>query len=196
MSERLHAVGLASASPRRLQLLQSLGLQVTVLSSAYAERSELALAGDPRALVRARAEAKAASAHDGGPPVVVAADTVVCVDGQVLGKPTDASEARSMLRLLSGREHVVHTGFAVFDRSRGRRIVGVESAAVTFLPLDDLRIDAYIATGEPLDKAGAYGIQGLGALLVASVAGDFYTVMGLPLSRIDRAFADLGYHLL
>ena len=89
-----------------------------------------------------------------------------------------------------------HTGFAVVDRQTGNRESGVESAHVTFLPMSDDEIARYVATGEPLDKAGAYGIQGHGALFVASIMGDFYTVMGLPLARLGRAFSSLGYELL
>jgi septum formation protein len=197
MSERIQAVALASASPRRLELLQSLGLQVTVVRSAYSEEErEHGAAVDPAELVQAHAAGKADLAEQAGPALLVAADTVVTIGDAVLGKPKDEGQARAMLRRLSGSRHTVYTGFAVVDRMSGKRALGVESTAVQFVPLQDDEIERYVQSGEPMDKAGAYGIQGRGALLVASIAGDFYTVMGLPLARIARAFATLGYGLL
>jgi nucleoside triphosphate pyrophosphatase len=177
-------------------LLESLGLEVVVVPSAYREEENAHAAGDPRELVLAHALGKARMAATGGPPMLVAADTEVIIDGAVLGKPRDAADARAMLARLAGRTHTVHTGFALEDRDSGRTVSGVETAQVTFLPLTPEQIASYVATGEPLDKAGAYGIQGRGALLVASIAGDFYAVMGLPLARLGRAFASLGYELL
>ena len=188
------SVALASRSPRRRQLLKSLGLHVVEVASSYDENAHAY--SDPREMVLEHARGKAALAAPNGPPLLVAADTDVVIDGAVLGKPRDATDAAAMLRLLSGRTHVVHTGFALLDRARGVSCDGVESARVTFLELDGDHIARYVASGEPLDKAGAYGIQGRGALLVASIDGDFYTVMGLPLARLGRAFASLGYDLL
>ncbi len=196
MTDRLTAVTLASASPRRLDLLRGLGLDVTVVRSAYVEDNTLASGADPAALALTHAEGKAAAAERRGPPVVIAADTIVVIDGAVLGKPRDAGDARRMLALLSGREHRVHTGFAVTDRARMRSISGVETTCVRFLPLSDDRIDRYVSGAEPMDKAGAYGIQGQGALNVASVNGDFYAVMGLPLARLGLALAELGYEIV
>jgi septum formation protein len=195
VSERLRAVTLASASPRRLELLRGLGLEVTVVRSTYEEDNTLAPGGDPAALAQFHAEGKAAAAQAHGPPLLVAADTIVDVDGIVFGKPRDAGDARRMLALLSGRQHRVHTGFAVIDRARSRRISGVESTLVRFLPISAARIASYVDGGEPMDKAGAYGIQGQGALNVASVNGDFYAVMGLPLARLGLVFADLGFEV-
>ena len=195
MSERLTAVTLASASPRRLELLRGLGLAVTVVRSSYEEDNSLAPGMTPAALAQFHAEGKAAAAESHGPPLLVAADTIVDVDGVVLGKPRDAADARRMLALLSGREHRVHTGFAVIDRARMRRSSGVESTSVRFLPLSAARIGSYVDSGEPMDKAGAYSIQGQGALNVASVNGDFYAVMGLPLARLSLVFADLGFEV-
>jgi nucleoside triphosphate pyrophosphatase len=195
VSERLKAVTLASASPRRLELLRGLGLAVTVVRSSYEEDNALAPGVAPAALAQFHAEGKAAAAESQGPPVLVAADTIVDVDGVVLGKPRDVEDARRMLALLSGREHLVHTGFTVIDRARMRQISGVESTLVRFLPLSAARIGSYVESGEPMDKAGAYGIQGQGALNVASVNGDFYAVMGLPLARLGLVFADLGFEV-
>jgi nucleoside triphosphate pyrophosphatase len=190
------SVALASRSPRRRQLLESLGLAVTVVASGYEEREHDERYRDPADLVLAHAIGKAERAEAAGPPLLVAADTIVVLDGDMLGKPADAAEAARMLERLSGRSHDVHTGFVVTDRGRGHSVSGVESARVTFLPLDRQQIERYVASREPLDKAGAYGIQGRGALLVASIDGDFYTVMGLPLARLGRAFSSLGYELL
>lgn len=194
-ARRLSAVTLASISPRRRSLLESLGLEVVVVESSYDERDHDDPRADPRHLVLNHALGKAAHAGRSGPDVLVAADTAVVIDDVTLGKPRNEAEATAMLTRLSGREHIVHTGFAVVDRSAGETISGVESTRVTFLPLTAEHIARYVATGEPLDKAGAYGIQGRGALLVASITGDFYTVMGLPLARLGRAFASLGYEL-
>ena len=177
-------------------MLRSVGLDVTVLRSDYDEDNRLMPDGDPRELALRHALGKADAAHDGGPPILVAADTIVVVDGAVLGKPRDEADARRMLALLSGREHDVHTAFVVADRLAGAREEGVESARVRFAAIDEARIARYVATGEPMDKAGAYGIQDKGALNVVSVDGDFYTVMGLPLARLDQAFAALGYEVL
>lgn len=190
----LTAVALASQSPRRLALLQSLDLDVVVVHSRYTEHDD-GTAGDCAALASRHALGKADAADAGGPPMLVAADTIVDVDGAAFGKPRDDVDAKRMLRTLSDRWHTVHTAFAVVDRSSGKREHGVESSRVRFSRLDDAAIDRYVATGEPRDKAGAYGIQGRGALLVERVDGDFYTVMGLPLSRLAIAFRQLGYEV-
>lgn len=195
-TSRLQSVALASVSPRRRFLLETLGLDVVTVVSSYDERSHAGKHRDPAELVQAHAIGKADAAARHGPRVLVAADTAVVIDCETLGKPHDVGEARAMLTRLAGRTHTVHTGFAVVDRQTGRRESGVESALVTFLPMNDDEIARYVATGEPLDKAGAYGIQGHGALFVASITGDFYTVMGLPLARLGRAFSSLGFELL
>jgi septum formation protein len=195
MSEALKAVALASRSPRRKQLLESLGLAVELVRSAYDEAAG-PNTGDPSAIALAHARSKAEMAEQGGPPVLVAADTIVALDGELLGKPRDPLEARAMLRRLSGREHRVFTGFVVLDRASGQSRSGVESTLVRFMPLESAEIDAYVATGDPLDKAGAYGIQGRGGLLVASITGDFYTVMGLPLARVGASLRELGHRVL
>jgi septum formation protein len=132
--------------------------------------------------------------------IIVAADTVVVLDGEVLEKPLDEADARAMLTRLAGREHVVHTGAAVQSPdgvapARGGRAVvsGVESTGVRFRPLAPAAIEAYVATGEPLDKAGAYGIQGYGAALVESVHGCYFNVMGFPVTRVLSLLDDLGW---
>jgi len=186
------ALVLASASPRRRELLASLGINVEVVSSSYNEMNMPEL--PPLELARTHARGKLAGAH--GPAcgaVVVAADTVVDVDGVSLGKPRDASDAIRMLGALSGRTHVVHTAFAV---TLGTDVIErTASTEVRFWPLSQQEIAEYVATGDSMDKAGAYGIQGRGATLVERIDGDFYTVMGFPLGLFVRTLREHGVSL-
>jgi len=138
-------------------------------------------------LARAKAEVVAARRPDS---IVIAADTIVVVDGEILGKPQDAADAAAMLRRLSGREHLVHTAIAVTYRNDTAS--AVETTRVWFRPLTDEQITAYVATGEPRDKAGAYGIQGYGAVLVERIDGDYFTVMGLGLGRMVALLGAVG----
>jgi septum formation protein len=186
-------VVLASQSPRRRDLLSLIGITHSVRP---ADIDETIHAGEaPLACVRRLAETKAdrvayieSSAAES--TVVIAADTIVVIDDHVLNKPIDVADARRMLCMLQGRVHEVHTGVCVV-RGR-RRATGVESVQVRFRALSDADIDRYIATGEPMDKAGAYGIQGYGATIVEGVDGDFFSVMGLPLVRLIRLLRDVG----
>jgi septum formation protein len=187
----LRGIVLASASPRRLELLRSLGLEVNVVVSDYDEPELPGLAPIEVARRHAREKLERTPFSDA---VAVASDTVVDVDGVALGKPRDAAEASSMLRRLSGREHLVHTAFALAIPGRDP-IEEVSTTRVRFYALDDATIREYVATGEPLDKAGAYGIQGRAAELVESIDGDFYTVMGFPLARFVRALRRSGFTL-
>ncbi len=189
---------LASASPRRLELLTSLGLHVEVRPSGYHEPDDPS--ATPLELAIAHARNKLLHVSPVGAAredawVVVAADTVVDLDGKALNKPAGTVEAASMLRSLSGREHQVHTAFAL--RAPGMDDVVEEHATtrVRFYPLSETEIAEYVATGEPMDKAGAYGIQGRAAALVESIDGDFYTVMGFPLARFVRTLRALGFSL-
>jgi septum formation protein len=187
---------LASASPRRLELLRSLGLEVEAVPSGYGEPALPGL--DPERLAEVHAREKLAAvlaSRSDDAAVVVAADTVVDVDGVALGKPQDAADAARMLRLLAGREHRVHTAFALRVPGRAAPIEERATTRVRFYPLDAAEIEAYVASGEPLDKAGAYGIQGRAAVLVESVDGDFYTVMGFPLALFVRTLRRLGFSL-
>lgn len=185
---------LASRSPRRKRLLEQLGLSFTVDASPEPEPTLEGLT--PTELVQALAVHKAAPITDVyADALVLAADTVVELDGEVLHKPSDAAEARATLRRLSGQTHTVHTGFALEHNESSRQAIGAESARVTFGALTDDEIAAYVKTGAPLDKAGSYGIQDLGALFVERIEGDYYTIVGLPLRRLYRClqerFADL-----
>jgi septum formation protein len=180
-------VVLASASPRRRELLRLVGIPHDV---EPADIDESYLVGeDPRSHAERLARAKA-SAIDAADAVIIGSDTIVVVDGGVLGKPRDRRHAAEMLERLSGRSHVVMTGVAV--RWQGRIASAVEETGVTFRTLSADEIGHYIDTGEPMDKAGAYGIQGFGATIVESVNGDYFAVMGLPLNRLVRLMRELG----
>jgi septum formation protein len=192
MTKPLTRVALASRSPRRKFLLESVGLDVEVVATSYDEDARTGVS-NPAETVLQHALGKARCAAQTGPSILIAADTLVAVDNEVLGKPRDADHAGAMLRKLAGRRHHVFTGFVVADRESGEQRSGVESTIVRFLPLSEAEINAYVSTGEPLDKAGAYGILGRGALLVESVSGDFYTVVGLPLARVGASLRELGY---
>lgn len=188
---------LASASPRRQELLARLGLPFEV---RVADLDETPLPHeDPRAYVARLAAAKAEVVADAAPEahvVVIGADTAVVVDGQLLGKPVDDTDAARMLRLLSGRSHQVLTGVAVaVARSADASAVRVDVAAteVTFAPLSDDDIAWYLASGEPVDKAGAYALQGRGAVFVASIDGSPDNVIGLPLALTRRLLEDAGH---
>lgn len=188
----LEAVALASASPRRRELLASLGLHVTVIPSAYDEQPLPGLDPAETALRHARGKASGATPSA---LLVVAADTVVDVDGEALGKPADPAEARAMLRRLSGRWHVVHTAFALRDDRTGAAFEQTVSTRVRFADLDEVTVDAYAASGDGMDKAGAYGIQGFAATLVERIDGDYFTVVGFPLAAFAAALPQLGYRL-
>jgi septum formation protein len=183
----LPRVILASQSPRRQDLLNLIGVPHEVKPADIDERY---LAGElPHAHAARLAREKAAATQD-REAIVIGSDTIVVVDGDVLGKPVDTRDAARMLRRLSGRTHTVITAVAV--AWRGRMESAVEEVRVTLHPLSDREIDEYIATGEPMDKAGAYGIQGYGATLIAAVDGDYFAVMGLPLQRLVRLLTNLG----
>lgn len=180
---------LASASPRRRELLQLILPEFVIRPAACDETCRIK---EPRELVMelSRRKCRAAVALSAPEDVVIAADTLVFLDGEPLGKPRDAGEARIMLRKLSGRTHQVLTAYTLW--ARGREQTRCLETEVTFHPLTRAEIDAYIATGEPNDKAGAYGIQGKGALLVESIRGDYYTVVGLPVSDLAKTLGREG----
>lgn len=170
--------------------MQSLKLDVRVEPSSYSEPDRANLT--PRELAIEHAHHKCEHVAARFPhELVVAADTVVDLNGVAYNKPRDAADARRMLNELSGRTHVVHTAFEI--RANGKTEAACESTRVTFFSLEPEEIAAYVATGEPLDKAGAYGIQGYGATLVERIEGDFYTVMGFPLGRFVRTLRRLGF---
>lgn len=186
---------LASASPRRKYLLGQLGIEFQVRVPGVDETSPDGLS--PQDIVLRLALAKAGPVAEAIPgALTLAADTIVVLDGQILGKPRDEQEARQMLRSLSGRTHTVFTGIALMHSESDRAVTASVATDVTFSELADDEIASYVATGSPMDKAGAYGIQDdHGALFISRIDGDYYNVVGLPLHRFYRivrtAFTDL-----
>ncbi len=182
---------LASQSPRRRELLERMGVgRFGLLTPDIDEQMDRSL--PPADLVEriSLEKARAAQAQTGPGPILIAADTVVALDGVVLGKPGDGREAEQMLRALSGRRHQVYTGLTVLHGEQS--YTEHEVTEVTFRPMTAEEIAAYVRTGEPMDKAGAYGIQGYGALFVERINGDYYNVMGLPVCRLGRILGRLG----
>lgn len=188
---------LASRSPRRSDLLRSLldeSAAGATFEVAPADVDETPGTGEaPRDMVvrLALAKARRVAARVGGGAMVIGADTTVELDGESFGQPADEDAARATLRRLSGRTHLVHTGIAVVHG--GAESSGVDTARVTFVPLTDVLVDWYVATGEPMDKAGGYGVQGQGAVLVERVEGSVATVVGLPLRLLADQMAALGW---
>jgi septum formation protein len=182
-------VVLASASPRRHELLDLIGISHEVVPASIDE-SVRGREGPAKHAERLAREKAGVVAGRDSKAVAIGADTIVLIDKKILGKPANTVDAGSMLRLLSGRTHTVVTAVAV---ARGKKIVSaVEKVSVTFRALSDDEIDAYIATGEPMDKAGAYGIQGYGATIVERIEGDYFAVMGLPLVKLVSLLAEVG----
>jgi len=182
-------VVLASSSPRRRELLTLIGISHEVRPANIDETMRPREAPRRHAERLAREKATAIATRDPD-RITIGADTVVVINRKVLGKPADAADAARMLRMLSGREHTVITAVAV---SRGKKLrSAVEEVRVKFRRISEDEIDAYIATGEPMDKAGAYGIQGYGATIVERIEGDYFAVMGLPLVRLVGLMKDVG----
>jgi len=192
----MHPLILASQSPRRRQLLRQIGLRFRVIPSHVPERirKKESPASNAKRIALDKANEVASRVKRG---IVIGADTVVVLDPHVLGKPKTAADARRMLRLLSGREHVVYTGFALVDARTGKKRSGAVSTKVRFRPLSTEEVAEYVRSGSPMDKAGAYGIQDdFGAVFVDKVNGCFYNVVGFPLSRFfiewKRLLSDIG----
>lgn len=184
---------LASGSPRRKELLTQMGLSFTILPAEIEEVVEPGLT--PQEVVMSLSRQKAAAVALSHPEdLVIAADTIVVFDGKILGKPHSEGEAKEMLTALSGRAHHVCTGFTL--QQGGQTESGCEESEVWFRELTEGEIDRYIATGEPMDKAGSYGIQGYGAMLVRGIHGDYFNVMGLPVCRLAMALKNYGIQCL
>lgn len=190
----LQALVLASTSPRRFELLTSLGIDVSVVPSEVDETDQPGLTPSQLAAFHASAKAHAVAVRESA-RLVVAADTVVDADGTAFGKPRDQRDAQRMLTILSGRSHLVHTAVVAVDPIDGGRLTLTSATRVVFSTLDQASIAEYIATGDPFDKAGAYGIQGRGAALVERIEGDFYAVMGFPIGAFVRGLSELRYAL-
>ncbi len=184
---------LASTSLRRAEILRDAGVSFTVVSSALDETPYPGEA--PQALVQRLADAKAdlVAARSVGPAIVIAADTVVVLDGQVLGKPRSTEDARHMLEQLSGRTHSVHTGVSLIRLPDAQRLQFVETTLVHFSRLTADEISRYLATEEPYDKAGAYAIQGRAGRFIPRIEGCYYNVVGLPLEHLLAALRELGW---
>ena len=184
---------LASQSPRRRGLLAMLGLEFEIFTADIDETMDPALSAEQA--VAAVCERKARAVGEGHPGrLIVAADTIVVVDETILGKPHCEDEARQMLHSLSGRSHTVMTGFCLWRD--GACETHVETTKLWFRDLSDGEIDAYVATGSPMDKAGAYGIQDQAAVFVQRLEGDYYNVMGLPLCALTQALRKWGVEVL
>lgn len=185
---------LASASPRRSMLLRQLGVEPVIDPSTVEETVPAGIT--PRQLVERLAAEKAADVARKHPTadLVLGADTIVVRDAEILGKPRDREDARAMLASLQDRWHQVYTGFSLV--APDRTITGHVSSDVRFRALSPAEIAAYLDSGEPMDKAGAYAIQGLGALLVSEIRGDYNNIVGLPLLAVDAAWRELGWSVL
>jgi len=182
---------LASSSPRRAELLRLLGLDFEVIPSHLDETSRNGEA-PPDHVLRLSRE-KAARIADLFPEVLVlGADTVVVIDSQVLGKPKTEEEARDMLSMLSGREHIVYTGFSLVQKQRDLRVSQVVQSAVLFKDIPEDEISWYVNSEEPYDKAGGYAVQGMGAFFIREIRGSYTNVMGLPLSEVVETLKNLG----
>jgi septum formation protein len=193
--QSLRTIVLASTSPRRRELLEKIGLVFKVEPSDYPE--DLVSHLKPEELVinisQNKARAVAAKYPDA---IIIAADTIGVIGRRVVGKPHTATEAIAMLKLLSGRSHLVITGLSVMDSKSDKIVSRSVQTRVYFRKLADSEVRHYVATGEPLDKAGAYAIQGLGSLLVEKINGDYYNVMGLPLNVLSQILQEFGVNLL
>lgn len=186
------SIVLASASPRRKKLLEELGFQLTVDPSDVEEVFDESK--EPSQMASLLAEKKAVDVALRYPnDIVLGADTIVVIDGLMLAKPTDAEDAKSMLRLLSGRSHQVWTAVSLVQMSTNKSVCFAECTEVQFAALNNSEIDAYVSGGSPLDKAGAYGIQDdWGAVFITGIVGDYYNVVGLPLHALYRHLKTFG----
>jgi septum formation protein len=186
---------LASASPRRAEILSAAGIPFEVRASTIDESRLRGESADEMVerLARAKAEAVAREVLPYDSIIILGADTVVVADDEILGKPGNAAAAREMLMKLRGREHLVITGFALL-RAQDKQIrIGHETTRVWFSEITDPEIDAYVATDEPFDKAGAYAIQGIAGRYIPRIEGCYFNVVGLPIARIWQALTDLGW---
>ncbi|MCR8629596.1 Maf family protein [Paenibacillus radicis (ex Xue et al. 2023)] len=191
---------LASSSPRRQELIRTLQLPYEIRVSDVNEDTEPGLT--PAEIVEQLSGRKAAAVCEmykselSKECVVIGSDTIVVLDGQVLGKPKDRQDASRMLNALQGREHQVFSGVACLDLSSGTQLVDHQVTSVYMKPLSDEQIERYILTGEPMDKAGSYAIQGLGATIVERIEGDYFNVVGLPMSLLSDLLKRLGIAVL
>lgn len=182
---------LASNSPRRQDLLQMLGLDFTVIPSKIEEKDFAALPPEEmvKELSKAKAEGVGTLVENA---LVIGSDTIVMLEGEILGKPRNPEEAILMLKNLRNKDHTVLTGLALYETNSGRILVDYDRTEVSMGPISDDDIRNYIRTGEPLDKAGGYGIQGIGGAFVESIRGSYYTVVGLPIHLLVKMLKEFG----
>lgn len=181
---------LASKSPRRKQLLKNIGLQAEIVPANVDESVLSTLPPEKMVAQLALLKASDVARSFGGNTYVIGADTVVVLDGKVFGKPHDMEDARRMLRALSGNTHSVYTGYCVIRCKDGSAVAKYEKTDVTFRSLSEGEIDAYIKTREPMDKAGAYGIQEKGSIFIEKINGDYFNVVGLPVCALSRLLSE------
>ena len=190
---------LASASPRRREILENISLDFEIIAD---ESEEIMIEGEKpydtvKRLAMQKAKNIAAGIESGENTIVIGADTVVSIDGKILGKPNDEIEAKDMLLTLSGRINTVYTGLAVIETQSGKEVSDFVSTGVKFRNLSEKEIENYIRSGEPMDKAGADGIQKIGGLFVESINGDYFNVVGLPLCRLGEILSEeFGINLI
>jgi septum formation protein len=191
----MRTIILASASPRRKELLQKIGLRFEVEPGNGDEEIDSAL--EPHELVRRISVKKALSvAARYKNAIIIAADTIGIINHKILGKPHTADEACKMLQEISGKAHLVITGFTVLDTATNKSVSRTVDTQVFIKNLTESEINAYVSTDEPLDKAGAYAIQGLGSVIVERIDGDYYNVMGLPLYALSQVLQEFGINIL
>lgn len=194
-SNRMKTIILASASPRRKELLKKIGLKFKVEPSNYEEN--MSPESEPDELAKSLSLEKAklvAKNHKNA--LVIAADTFIVFEGKILGKPPTETEAKKMLETISGRQHSVITGFTIIDTENNKALSKSIETKVYIRKLTSNEIEAYVKSKEPLDKAGAYAIQGLGSVIVEKIEGDYFNVLGLPLSALAESLKEFGVHIL
>lgn len=185
---------LASGSPRRRELLTQMGLDFRVVVSDADETVDSSLPPADQVALISRRKAAAVAAEVHSDALIIAADTIVAFEGEIMGKPHSEVEATQMLSALQGKTHQVYTGLTL--RQGAKVVTETECTAVTFRPMSQAEIKAYVSTGEPMDKAGAYGIQGLGGVFVEGIRGDYFNVMGLPICRLGTALQSFGVEVM
>lgn len=188
---------LASTSPRRKEILEQIGLEFDIVPSSYKEDMSVLQQPEELAKYLAKQKGKAVShVYDGASAVIISADTLVAVNGYILGKPSSKEHARQMLQKLSNSTHHVYTGVCIIDTELQESTVFSSSAAITMRNLSANEIDRYIETGEPMDKAGGYGIQGIASMFVTSIEGDYYSIVGLPVQKVVSVLRRYGIKIL
>ena len=181
---------LASKSPRRKELLNKIGINAQVIPSNVDEAGYKGLEAEKMVMQLSFVKAADVARSFRKNTFVIGADTCVCLEGKIFGKPESKDDAKRMLRELSGKTHQVYTGYCVIDCGSGKSVSRCSATNVTFKELTEIEIEAYVKTGEPLDKAGAYGIQEKGAMFVEKIDGDYSNVVGLPLSPLYKLFKE------